>query len=116
MQIHSPELIKRVTDVLDEVIPAIPVNETTSALINRVARCIAKAAGEGQTSYQSLLAVASAEIDMISRIQGKTPKADRVAVKPKPGAAPMNAPRLSLAGARSALTAGASTDVSEIPG
>jgi hypothetical protein len=112
MQIHSPELIKRVADVLDEVIPSIPINDTTSARIARVARCIAKAAGEGQTSYQSLLAIASAEIDIILR----TPKADRVAGKSKPGAALMNAPRLSLAGARSALTAGASTDVSEIPG
>jgi hypothetical protein len=69
MQIHSPELIKRVADVLDEVIPSIPINDTTSAWIARVARCIAKAAGEGQTSYQSLLAVASAEIDIILRIQ-----------------------------------------------
>jgi hypothetical protein len=69
MPIHSPELIKRVADVLDEVIPSIPINDTTPAWIARVARCIAKAAGEGQTSYQSLLAVASAEIDIILRIQ-----------------------------------------------
>jgi len=62
MHSNSPELIKQMTDVLDEIIPAIPIDDGTSALIARIARCILKTSREGQTSYELLLAAASAEI------------------------------------------------------
>ena len=62
MRSNSPELIKQMTDVLDEIIPAIPIDDGTSALIARIATCILKTSGEGQTSYELLLAAASAEI------------------------------------------------------
>jgi hypothetical protein len=67
MRCNSPELIKQMTDVLDEIIPAIPIDDRTSALIERIATCILKAAGEGQTSYELLLAAASAEISVVSK-------------------------------------------------
>jgi hypothetical protein len=60
MSTHSPELIKRMTDVLDEIVPSMAVDERTPALIAHIARCVLKAA-EGQASYMTLLAVASAE-------------------------------------------------------
>jgi hypothetical protein len=34
------------TDVLDEIIPAVPVDDRTSALVARVGECILKAAAE----------------------------------------------------------------------
>jgi hypothetical protein len=46
MRSNRPELIKQMTDVLDEIIPAIPVDDRTSALVARVGECILKAAAE----------------------------------------------------------------------
>jgi hypothetical protein len=66
MRSNSPESIRRITDVLDEIIPTIPVDDGTSALIDRVRQCILKAAAEEQASYETLLAAASAEISTIS--------------------------------------------------
>jgi hypothetical protein len=40
MRSNRPELIKQMTDVLDEIIPAIPVDDRTSALVARVGECI----------------------------------------------------------------------------
>ena len=68
MHSNSPELIKQMTNVLDEIIPAIPIDNRTSALIARILTCILKAAGDGQTSYELLLAAASAEISVISKV------------------------------------------------
>lgn len=67
MRSNNPELSKRMTDVFDEIIPEIPIDDRTSALIERIATCILKAAGEGQTSYELLLAAASAEIRAVSK-------------------------------------------------
>lgn len=67
MPSYSPELIRRITEVLDEIIPTIPVCDATSAHISRIAICMLKAAEEGQASYLNLLVVASAEIDAISK-------------------------------------------------
>ena len=65
MRSTKPELIKQMTDVLDEIIPAIPVDDRTSALVARIGECILKAAAEEQASYESLLAAASAEMGII---------------------------------------------------
>ena len=67
MRSNRPELIKQMTDVLDEIIPAIPVDDRTSALVARIGECILKAAAEEQASYESLLAAASAEMGAISK-------------------------------------------------
>ena len=42
MRSNRPELIKQMTDVLDEMIPAIPVDDRTSALVARIEECILK--------------------------------------------------------------------------
>jgi hypothetical protein len=55
------------TDVLDEIIPAIPVDDRTSALVARIGECILNAAAEEQASYETLLAAASAEMGAISK-------------------------------------------------
>jgi hypothetical protein len=67
MRSNRPELIKQMTDVLDEMIAAIPVDDRTSALIARIGECILKAAVEERASYETLLAVASAEMGAISK-------------------------------------------------
>src|ERR1700692_2115602 len=66
MRSNRPELIKQRTNVLDEIIPAIPVDDRTSALVAHVGECILKAAAEEQASYETLLAAASAEMGAIS--------------------------------------------------
>lgn len=66
MSDRSPELVKRMTDVLDEIIPTIPIDGRSSDLIMHVSRCVIKAAQE-ETSYMTLLAVASAESGVISK-------------------------------------------------
>jgi hypothetical protein len=66
MSSRSPDLVKRMTDVVDEIIPTIPVDDRTSALITHIARCVLEAA-EQQDNYMTLLAVASAERSAISR-------------------------------------------------
>jgi uncharacterized protein YqiB (DUF1249 family) len=66
MRSNRPELVKQMTDVLDEIIPAIPVDDRTSALVARIGECILKAAAEEQASYETLLA-ASAEMGAISK-------------------------------------------------
>jgi hypothetical protein len=67
MRSNRPELIKQMTDVLDEIIPAIPVDDRTSALVARIGECILKAAAEEKASYGTLLAAASAEMGAISK-------------------------------------------------
>lgn len=50
------------TDVLDEIIPAMPVDDGTPARIAQIGERILEAAAEGRASYETLLAVASAEM------------------------------------------------------
>jgi hypothetical protein len=75
MRSDSPEFIKRSTDVLDEIIPTMPVDDGILALIARVRRCIIEAAAEEGASYETLLAAASAEISTITKertgVQGR---------------------------------------------
>ena len=67
MRSNRPELIKQMTDVLDEIIPAIPVDDRTSSLVARIEECILKAAAEEQASYETLLVAASTEMGAISK-------------------------------------------------
>lgn len=70
MRRYSPEILKCVTDTLDEIIPTIPIDDRTSALIARVGKCIARAAATEQACYESLLAAASAEMAAILKESG----------------------------------------------
>ena len=67
MRSCSPEVGKKVTDVLDEIIPTIPIDDQTAATIDRIGERLLKAASEERASYETLLAAASAEIGAASR-------------------------------------------------
>ena len=62
---YSPELIQIMRSALDDVMTKIPADQATVALKARMAEFILKAAAEGQTSYDGLLAAASDQIQVI---------------------------------------------------
>jgi hypothetical protein len=64
---NSPELTRRITNVVDEIIPTMAVDDGMPALIARVRECVVKAAAEEQVSYEILLAAASTEISTITK-------------------------------------------------
>jgi hypothetical protein len=61
----SPELIQTMRAALDEVMTDIPAEQATPAIKAHMAELILKAAADGQTSYEGLLAVASGQIQTI---------------------------------------------------
>ena len=65
MESYGPELIQTMRAVLDEVMTKIPVDQVTPGLKAHMAQVILKAAAEGQTSYDGLLASASNQIQTI---------------------------------------------------
>ena len=65
MPSYSPELIKIMRAALDEVMTKIPAEQATPGIKARMAEVILKTAAEGQTSYDGLLAAASAQIQTI---------------------------------------------------
>ena len=65
MPSFSPALIQTMREVLDEVMTKIPVEKATPAVKAHLAECILKAAAEGQTSYDGLIAAASDQAQSI---------------------------------------------------
>jgi len=65
MQSYSPELIQTMRAALDEVMTKIPLEQATPGIKAAVAECILKAAANGQTSYDGLIAAASEQIQTI---------------------------------------------------
>jgi hypothetical protein len=65
MASYGPELIQIMRAVLEEVMTKIPVEQVTPGLKAHMAQIILKAAAEGQTSYDGLLASASDQIQTI---------------------------------------------------
>ena len=65
MESYGPELIQTMRAVLDEVMTKIPVDQVTPGLKAHMAQVILKAAAEGQTSYDGLLASTAAQIQTI---------------------------------------------------
>jgi len=65
MPSYSPELIQTMRAALDEVMTKIPLDQATPAIKAHMAEFILKAAADGQTSYDGLLAVASDNIKAI---------------------------------------------------
>jgi len=65
MPVYSPELIQTMRAVLEEVMTRVPVDQATPGLKARVAELILKAAAEGQTSHDGLLAMASDQIQTL---------------------------------------------------
>jgi hypothetical protein len=65
MQRYSPELVQTMRAALDEVMTKIPLEQATPGIKAAVAECILKAAANGQTSYDGLIAAASEQIQTI---------------------------------------------------
>jgi hypothetical protein len=62
---YSPELIQIMRAALDDVMTRVPIDHATVAIKARMAELILKAAAEGHTSYDALLAAASDQIQTI---------------------------------------------------
>lgn len=65
MPSYSPELVQTMRAALDEVMTKIPSEQATPGVKAYLAECILKAAAEGQTSYEGLIAAASDQIQTI---------------------------------------------------
>ena len=68
MPSYSPELIQTMRATLDEVMTRIPADQVTPGIKAHMAEFILKAAAEGQTTYEGLLAAASDQIQTILSI------------------------------------------------
>jgi hypothetical protein len=58
MQTFNSELIKTMRTALEDAMTKVPLEQATPGLKAYLAECILKAAAEGHTSYESLMAVA----------------------------------------------------------
>jgi hypothetical protein len=65
MPAYAPEVIDVMRAALDAVMTKIPADQATPAIKVRMAEVILKAAADGQTSYDALLAAASNQIQAI---------------------------------------------------
>jgi hypothetical protein len=65
MPAYAPEVIDVMRAALDAVMTKIPPDQATPAIKVRMAEVILKAAAEGQTTYDALLAAASNQIQTI---------------------------------------------------
>jgi hypothetical protein len=65
MPAFSPELVQIMRAALEEAMTKVPVEQATPATKAYLAECILKAAAEGQTSYEGLIAVAAAQLQTI---------------------------------------------------
>jgi hypothetical protein len=65
MPSYSPELIQIMRAALDEVMTKVPLEQATPGIKAALAEYILKAAADGHTDYQTLIAVASDQIQTI---------------------------------------------------
>jgi len=61
----DPLLIQDMRNALEEVMTRVPLEHSTSATKAYLAECILKAAAQGHTSYNELIAAASDQIQAI---------------------------------------------------
>jgi hypothetical protein len=61
----DPQLIQTMRNALEEVMTRVPLEYSTSATKAYLAECILKAAAQGHTSYNELIAAASDQIQVI---------------------------------------------------
>jgi hypothetical protein len=61
----DPQLIQDMRNALEEVMTRVPLEYSTSATKAYLAECILKAAAQGHTSYNELIAIASDQIQVI---------------------------------------------------
>jgi hypothetical protein len=65
MAVYDPELIQIMRAALDEVMTRIPVEQATQGTKAAMAEFILKAAAQGLTTYDGLLAAASDQVQTI---------------------------------------------------
>ena len=65
MPTFSPELIQTMRAALEEAMTKVPLEQASPGIKARLAECILKAAAEGQTSYEDLIAVAANQLPTI---------------------------------------------------
>jgi hypothetical protein len=65
MPAFSPEVIQIMRAALEEVMTKVPLDKATPGLKAHMAELILKAAAEGQTTYDGLLAAASSQIQTV---------------------------------------------------
>jgi hypothetical protein len=65
MPAFSPELIQTMRAALEEAMTKVPLEQATPAIKTHVAQCILRAAAEGQTSYEGLIAAAAGQLSTI---------------------------------------------------
>ena len=65
MQKFDPQLVQVMRNALEEVMTKVPLEYSNSSTKAYLAECILKAAAQGQTSYDQLVAAAADQIDQI---------------------------------------------------
>ena len=65
MAAYNPELISLMRVVLDEVMTRVPVDQATPGIKAHLAEIILKAAAQGVTSHDGLVATATSQIQAI---------------------------------------------------
>ena len=65
MPAFNPELIQLMRTVLEEVMTRVPVEQATPGIKAHLAEIILKAAAQGVTSYDGLIAAATSQIQTI---------------------------------------------------
>jgi hypothetical protein len=65
MPAFSPELLQTMRAVLEEAMTKVPLEQANAGIKAHLAECILKAAAEGQTSYEGLIAAASDQLQTI---------------------------------------------------
>jgi hypothetical protein len=65
MPAFSPELVQTMRAALEEVMTKVPLEQANAGIKAHLAERILKAAAEGQTSYEGLMAAASGQLQTI---------------------------------------------------
>ena len=65
MPAFSPELIQTMRAALEEAMTRVPVEQASPGIKARLAECILKAAADGQTNYEGLIAAAADQLQTI---------------------------------------------------
>jgi hypothetical protein len=73
MQKFDPQLVQVMRNALEEVMTKVPLEYSNSPTKAYLAECILKAAAQGQTSYDQLVAAAADQIDQIQVVLSPFP-------------------------------------------
>jgi hypothetical protein len=65
MPVFNPELVRLMRVVLEEVMTRVPIEQATPGIKAHLAEIILKAAAQGETSHDGLIAAASSQIQAI---------------------------------------------------